>query len=85
MADTAAHSDSTLEAAIALGPEIRAAVGEIDRGRRLTDHIVSRMKRAGVFGMTMPKQWGGPELDPLTQIRVIEALAEVDGRSAGAR
>ncbi len=27
----------------------------------------------------MPRQWGGPELDPLTQIRVIEALACADG------
>jgi alkylation response protein AidB-like acyl-CoA dehydrogenase len=82
MADITAHSDSTLEAAIALGPEIRAAVGEIDRGRRLTDHIVSRMKTAGVFRMTMPRAWGGPELDPMTQMRVIEEIARADG-SAG--
>lgn len=33
------------------------------------------MKDAGVFGMAMPRDWGGPELDPLTQIRVIEALS----------
>jgi indole-3-acetate monooxygenase len=37
------------------------------------------MKQAGVFGMAMPRAWGGPELDPLTQIRVIEALAMADG------
>jgi len=29
--------------------------------------------------MAMPRVWGGPELDPLTQIRVIEALAMADG------
>jgi alkylation response protein AidB-like acyl-CoA dehydrogenase len=29
--------------------------------------------------MAMPRAWGGPELDPLTQIRVIEALAMADG------
>ena len=28
--------------------------------------LVEAMKRAGIFGMTMPKSWGGPELDPLT-------------------
>jgi alkylation response protein AidB-like acyl-CoA dehydrogenase len=37
------------------------------------------MKDAGVFGMAMPSAWGGPELDPLTQIRAIEALAMADG------
>src|SRR4029077_2619716 len=36
-------------------------------------------KDAGVFGMAMPQAWGGPELDPLTQFRVIEALAMEDG------
>ena len=27
----------------------------------------------------MPREWGGPELDPLTQLRVIETLARADG------
>jgi len=26
----------------------------------------------------MPRAWDGPELDPATQIRVVEALAMVD-------
>ena len=42
------------------------------------------MKEGGVFGMAMPGAWGGPELDPLTQIRVIGALAMADG-SVGRR
>ena len=29
--------------------------------------------------MVMPRAWGGPALDPMTQFRVIEALAIVDG------
>jgi len=37
------------------------------------------MKEAGVSAIAMPCIWGGPELDPLTQIRVIEALAMADG------
>jgi indole-3-acetate monooxygenase len=40
------------------------------------------MKDTGVFGMVLPRSWGAPELDPLTQIRVIEAIATVEG-SAG--
>jgi hypothetical protein len=42
------------KAAKALGPDIRAAADEIERGRRLPAAIVASMKRAGVFGMAMP-------------------------------
>ena len=27
----------------------------------------------------MPHEWGGPEADPLTQMRVVEALSLADG------
>jgi alkylation response protein AidB-like acyl-CoA dehydrogenase len=37
------------------------------------------MKEAGAFGMAMPRAWGGRELDPLMQIRVIVVLAMADG------
>ena len=68
-----------LEAARALAPQIREAAPATEQGRRLTPAIVQAMKDAGIFGMTMPRAWGGPEVDPLMQIRVIEALAEADG------
>jgi indole-3-acetate monooxygenase len=71
-----------LEAARELGPKIRAAADEIEQGRRLPLHLVRDMQRAGVFRMAMPKAWGGPELDFLTQLRVIEALSIADA-SAG--
>ena len=72
----------TLNAARELGPKIRAAADEIEQGRRLPMHLVREMQRAGVFRMAMPRAWGGPELDILTQVRVIEALAMADA-SAG--
>jgi alkylation response protein AidB-like acyl-CoA dehydrogenase len=68
-----------LDAARALAPKIRESTQTIEHGRRLPLELVEAMKRAGIFGMTMPRQWGGQELDPLMQIRVIEALAEADG------
>jgi indole-3-acetate monooxygenase len=71
-----------LEAARELGPKIRAAADEIEQGRRLPMHLVREMQRAGVFRMAMPRAWGGPELDFLTQLRVIEALSIADA-SAG--
>src|SRR4051812_4857178 len=80
VAGQAALEDSAiLHAAIALGPDIKAAAHEIEAGRRIPVAIVQAMKDAGVFSMPMPRAWGGPELDPLTQFRVLEALAMADG------
>src|ERR1700756_4505816 len=75
----AADDSPVLHAAIGLTEQIRAASEEIERGRRLPPSIAAAMKEAGVFGMAMPRVWGGPELDPLTQFRVIEALAMAEG------
>ncbi|HJZ17010.1 MAG TPA: acyl-CoA dehydrogenase family protein, partial [Stellaceae bacterium] len=77
-----ADDSPILHAAIGLAEQIRAASDEIERGRRLPPGIAAAMKDAGVFGLAMPRAWGGPELDPLTQFRSIEALAMADG-SAG--
>jgi len=74
----AADDSPVLHAAIGLAEQIRAASNEIERGRRIAPDIAAAMKEAGVFGMAMPRVWGGPELDPLTQFRVIEALAMAD-------
>jgi len=71
-----------LRAAVELGPKIRTAGDEMEQMRRIPPHVAQAMKDAGVFGMVLPRSWGAPELDPLTQIRVIEALAIAEG-SAG--
>jgi alkylation response protein AidB-like acyl-CoA dehydrogenase len=68
-----------LHAAIALAAKIRASGDEIEQARRIPAPIVDALKGAGVFGMAMPRAWGGPELDPLAQFRVLEALAMADG------
>ncbi len=62
--------DAIAKAALALVPEIEAARDEIEQGRRLPLHLVNSMRRAGIFAMPMPKAWGGPELDPLSQLRI---------------
>src|SRR5438874_11774251 len=71
-------ADALVEAARALGPTIRAAADEIERGRRLPLPIVQALKDAGMFRMPMPRIWGGPEVDILTQVRVVEALSYAD-------
>ncbi len=82
MPESSESAIRTLEAARELGPKIRASADEIDQGRRLPMHLVREMQRAGVFRMAMPRAWGGPELDFLTQMRVIETLSLADA-SAG--
>jgi indole-3-acetate monooxygenase len=72
------EAGAILSAAIALAPMIHECREEIERGRRLPLHLVDALKRAGVFRMTMPRAWGGAELDPLSQLRVIEALSAAD-------
>ena len=77
--NTSLHGEAIVEAVGALTPQIRAACAEIEANRCLPQAIVNAMKRAGAFRMTMPREWGGPELDPLSQIRVIETLSYADG------
>ena len=74
-----ANDPSVLHNAIALAENIRAVAGEIESGRRLPEALARELKEAGVFGMAMPRSWGGPELDPLTQFRVLETLGMADG------
>ena len=82
VADKNERSTRTLDAVRELAPKIRAASDEIEKGRRLPLDIVRAMQRAGVFRMAMPRAWGGPELNVLSQLRVIEALSIADA-SAG--
>ena len=80
--DTRATTDEAeqiVEAAYALGPQIRAAVEEMERQRHLPAAIVQAMQQVGAFRMNMPREWGGPEADPLTQVRIVEALSIADG------
>ena len=77
MAD--ANDPPVLHHATALMANIRASADEIEKRRQLPEALARELKEAGVFGMAMPRSWGGPELDPLTQFRVLETLAMADG------
>lgn len=74
--------DDLVSRAQALAPMLRDAAEEIDEARQLPAAIVESLKDAGCFRMSLPKDWGGLEADPLTQNLVIEAIAAASG-SAG--
>ena len=53
-----------------------------DELRMLPPDIVEEVRHAGVMRMNMPKIWGGPEMNPMEQVEVIEALARADASVA---
>lgn len=65
---------ATLAAAVTL----QAASNQIEQERCLPPGLVRELKQAGVFRMRMPRSWGGTELDPLSQLRVLEELSYAD-------
>ena len=71
-----------LRATRALTPMVRAEAEAIEAGGRLPEKVVSSLKEAGVFRMTMPRSLGGPEVDPIAQLEIVEEVARADG-SAG--
>ncbi len=69
-------------AARQLQPLVREGADEAERERRLPARVAEAMAKAGLYRVGAPRTQGGGEYDPMTQIEVIEAIAEADG-SAG--
>ena len=68
-----------IKAAQGLEPQIRAYQDEMENKRRMPLPLVQAMKDAGMFSLSMPKEWGGPEIDPISQIKIVELLSAIDG------
>lgn len=51
---------------------------EFCKNRQLTPAVVTELKRCGVFRITQPKTFGGLELNPIEQLKIIEELARFD-------
>jgi alkylation response protein AidB-like acyl-CoA dehydrogenase len=75
-------STAFIVAAEALAPQIEAFAEEGERIRRLPLPLVEAIARAGLFRLLMPHALGGPEVDPMTFLRVVETISRIDG-SAG--
>lgn len=79
---TLTTTSEILAATRALGPAIEAAADEIERNRCLPDELVAAMRAAGIFRIAFPRAWGGPEMDILDQVRMIESIAYHDASAA---
>ncbi len=74
-----AKACSYLETARNLAPLIGELRGRFDRERQLPPELVDVLGTGGLFGMWLPRALGGPELDPLSFLTVIEELSRLDG------
>jgi alkylation response protein AidB-like acyl-CoA dehydrogenase len=82
MAMIGTAAQSLLDATQAILPLVRASGDQGERERRLPPQVAKAMAEAGVCRMLVPRAVGGLEVDPITQLDVIEALAHADA-SAG--
>ena len=68
-----------LENVRALEPDIRQSAAAIERERRLPDKLAHQLMEAQVFRLGLPRAYGGPELDPMSQVRIVEELSRIEG------
>jgi indole-3-acetate monooxygenase len=68
--------EQIMAAVTALEPEIKAASDTIEAERRLPVLLAHKLMEAGVFRMGTPRVYGGGELDPMSQVRVVEGIIE---------
>ena len=68
-------SQALLAAAEKMVPEIRASSAEAEAARRLPDALAAKLDEAGFFRMTLGRESGGLEVDPLTAAKVVEILS----------
>jgi alkylation response protein AidB-like acyl-CoA dehydrogenase len=75
----AATSNQVLSRIAALSPVVERHTGDMEQARRLPAELVSSLRSARIFSMFVPRRYGGLELDAPSALRVIAALAKLDG------
>ena len=71
--------DRVLSRIAALAPMVARLAPDIEQGRRLPAELVSALRSARIYGMLVPRRYGGLELDAPSAFRAIAALARLDG------
>jgi len=68
-----------VKATQALAPLIQESLSEMEAERRLSPQVVDALRELGALRLAVPRAYGGLELDPMTQVRVVEELSRMDG------
>jgi indole-3-acetate monooxygenase len=67
-----------VQAARDVGELVEAHADKAERDRRLPRKVVEALRDAQLLRMCVPAVYGGPEADPVTMIRAIEAVSIAD-------
>ncbi|MBK7172226.1 MAG: acyl-CoA dehydrogenase family protein [Bacteroidales bacterium] len=62
--------------------EIRPVAKELDESARFSPELTRKMGELGLFGISVPVEYGGHGMDTLSYIIAVEELARVDGSQA---
>src|SRR5258708_994289 len=68
----------------AVGVEVRPNVKEWERGEHFPVEAIRKLGEMGCCGMLMPEEWGGPGLDTISYVLMIEEVARVHAAMATA-
>ncbi|MEV8516085.1 SfnB family sulfur acquisition oxidoreductase [Dactylosporangium sp. NPDC051484] len=69
---------AAVEVASALAATFARTASERDGGRRLPLAELDLLSDAGLFGLTVPKAFGGPDVNVVTLVEVFRLLAQAD-------
>jgi SfnB family sulfur acquisition oxidoreductase len=74
-----ASGDEAVEIARRLAADVAVEAGDRDRDRRLPEAEVARLAASGLLGITVPRRFGGPELDITVLTEMFRLLGTADG------
>jgi indole-3-acetate monooxygenase len=74
-ADPVAHAK-------AIAPLLERSTAEIERERRLPQALLDELLDAGLFGLLLPRAYGGVEAEPVVFMQVLEEVARHDASTA---
>ncbi|MFF9039074.1 acyl-CoA dehydrogenase family protein [Streptomyces sp. NPDC014892] len=60
-------------------PGIAARSAEAEEARAVPPEIVAALREAGVFRMSLPREWGGEQLDLVRSAQVAREISRADG------
>ena len=71
-----------LSATRELLPEIHDAAEKIEEKQKILPGLMQQLSDAGLFSVAVPKEFGGPEVDPLVVFDALEMIATADASTA---
>ncbi len=74
-----ATANQVLSRIDALAPMVARLAPAIEQARQLPAELVSALKSTRIYGMLVPRRYGGLELDAPSAFRAVTALARLDG------